>query len=199
MKAIPSEINLLRQVMYSATAMNAEEFDLSIPHWQLRHYKKGEFYNEYKNVCKHLGFIINGVFRIYRVNDQTGEEKNMLFFTDQQFVTSFTSFLTQTECNYYTEAMSDALILYIHIDQLNLLYRKSHQWERFGRLIAETAYHSVMHNTEGFLFKTPEDRYLDMLEKHPHIFSSVPLYHIASYLGIQGPSLSRIRKRIVHK
>ncbi|CAM4387554.1 hypothetical protein SAMN06265348_1141 [Pedobacter westerhofensis] len=116
-----------------------------------------------------------------------------------QFVTSFTSFLAQTECNYYTEAMSDSLILYIHVDQLNLLYRQSHQWERFGRLVAETAYHTVMRNTEGFLFKKAEDRYLEMLEQHPDIFSSIPLYHIASYLGIQGPSLSRIRKRLVHK
>jgi CRP-like cAMP-binding protein len=199
MTDMTSEIHLLRQVMISATEMDAEAFDLSLPHWQLKHYKKGEFYNEYKNVCKHLGFIINGVFRIYRVNDQTGEEKNMLFFTDHQFITSFTSFFTQTECNYYTEAMSDSLILYIHIDKLRLLYHQSHQWERFGRLVAETAYHSVMRNTEGFLFKKPEDRYLEMLEQHPNIFNIVPLYHIASYLNIQGPSLSRIRKRIVHR
>jgi hypothetical protein len=26
--------------------------------------------------------------------------------------------------------------------------------------------------------------------------NAIPLYHISSYLGIQGPSLSRIRKRI---
>ena len=193
------EMNFLRQAMAESTGMDAETFDLSLPHWHLKHYKKGEFYNEYKNVCKHLGFIINGVFRIYRANEETGEEKNMLFFSKHQFVTSFTSFLAQTECNYYTEAMSDSLILYIHIDQLNLLYSQSHQWERFGRLVAETAYHTVMRNTEGFLFKKAEDRYLEMLEQHPDIFNSIPLYHIASYLGIQGPSLSRIRKRLVHK
>jgi CRP-like cAMP-binding protein len=194
-----TEIDQLAESLTAATGMTQEAFELSLPHWQLRNYKKGEFYNEYKNVCKHLGFIIHGIFRIYRVNEHSGEEKNMLFFTEHQFVTSFTSFFNQTECNYYTEAMSDALILYIHIDQLNSLYGQSHQWERFGRLIAEKAYHSVMQNTEGFLFKTPEDRYLEMLAQHPTIFSSVPLYHIASYLGIQGPSLSRIRKRIVHK
>ena len=65
--------------------------------------------------------------------------------------------------------------------------------------LAETAFFEVMRSTEGFLFKTPEDRYRDMIEKHPDIFNSVPLYHIASYLGIQGPSLSRIRKRMVGK
>jgi len=193
-----TEIELLRTVMCS-TGMKAEEFDLSVPHWKLKRYKKGEFYNEYKNVCKHLGFIISGVFRIYRVNETTGEEKNMLFFTDHQFVTSFTSFLSQTACEYYTEAMADSLILYIHVDQLNGLYEQSHQWERFGRRVAETAFYEVMRSTEGFLFKTPEDRYREMIAKHPDIFNSVPLYHIASYLGIQGPSLSRIRKRMVGK
>ncbi|CAM4095007.1 hypothetical protein SAMN06265348_102557 [Pedobacter westerhofensis] len=75
------EINLLRQAMAESTGMDAETFDLSLPHWHLKRYKKGEFYNEYKNVCKHLGFIINGVFRIYRANEETGEEKNMLFFS----------------------------------------------------------------------------------------------------------------------
>jgi CRP-like cAMP-binding protein len=139
------------------------------------------------------------VFRIYRVNNDTGEEKNMLFFTNHQFVASYKSFLAQTACDYYTEAMVDSHILYIHIDHLNELYAQSHQWERFGRIVAETAFHEVMVNTEGFLFKTPEDRYREMMEKHPNIFNSVPLYHIASYLGIQGPSLSRIRKRMVGK
>jgi len=193
-----TEIDLLRTVLGHA-GMKPEAFDLSLPYWKLKQYKKGDFYNEYKNVCKHLGFVINGVFRIYRVNSDTGEEKNMLFFTDHQFVTSYKSFLAQTACEYYTEAMVDSLILYIHIDQLNELYGQSHQWERFGRIVAETAFHEVMTNTEGFLFKTPEDRYREMMEKHPNIFNSVPLYHIASYLGIQGPSLSRIRKRMVGK
>jgi len=192
----PTEIEVLRTVLGKA-GMDPEAFDLSLPYWKVKQYKKGDLYNEYKNVCKHLGFILNGVFRIYRVNNETAEEKNMLFFTDHQFVASYKSFLAQTACDYYTEAMVDSLILYIHIDHLNELYKQSHPWERFGRIVAETAFHEVMVNTEGFLFKTPEDRYREMMEKHPNIFNSVPLYHIASYLGIQGPSLSRIRKRMV--
>jgi len=192
------EIALLRTALCNS-GMKQEAFDLSLPYWKLKQYKKGEFYNEYKNVCKHLGFVINGVFRIYRVNNESGEEKNMLFFTDHQFVTSYKSFLTQTSCEYYTEAVIDSTILYIHIDHLDALYEQSHQWERFGRIVAEKAFYEVMVNTEGFLFKTPEDRYREMLAKHPDIFNAVPLYHIASYLGIQGPSLSRIRKRMANK
>jgi CRP-like cAMP-binding protein len=191
-----AEMELVTQAIMAFTGMDRREFDLSQPYWQLRSYGKGEFYNEYKNVCKHLGFIIRGVFRTYHVNLETGEEKNLLFFTEGQFLASYKSFLSQKPCNYYTESMVDATILYIHIDDLSELYRKSHAWERLGRLVAELAFNEVMDHTEDVMFKTPEQRYVQLLEKHPDIFNSIPLYHIASYLGIQGPSLSRIRKRM---
>jgi signal-transduction protein with cAMP-binding, CBS, and nucleotidyltransferase domain len=191
------EITLLRNEMASEVNMDSESFDLSLPYWKLKAYKKGEFYNEYHNVCKHLGFIISGVFRIYRIDDQTSDEKNMLFFSENKFVASYTSFLSQKPCNYYTASVAESLILYIHIDNLKHLYKSSHQWERFGRYIAENAFHQLMANTEGFLFKSAEERYQDMINIHPEIFNTVPLYHLASYLGIKAPSLSRIRKRMV--
>lgn len=191
------EISLLRNEMAAVVNMDSESFDLSLPYWNLKAYKKGEFYNEYHNVCKHLGFILSGVFRIYRIDEQTSDEKNMLFFSQKKFVASYTSFLSQKPCNYYTASVDQSLILYIHIDNLNKLYRSSHQWERFGRYIAENAFHQLMANTEGFLFKSAEERYQDMIDIHPEIFNTVPLYHLASYLGIKAPSLSRIRKRMV--
>jgi len=193
------ELTLLGSALSKAVNMDADAFNLSLPYWKIKAYKKGEFYNEYHNVCKHLGFIIHGVFRIYRIDDDTSEEKNMLFFSKGKFVASYTSFLSQQPCNYYTASVDTSLILYIHIDHLNKLYSESHQWERFGRYIAENAFHQLMANTEGFLFKSAEERYQDMMAQHPEIFSTVPLYHLASYLGIKAPSLSRIRKRMVGK
>lgn len=194
-----TEFDQLQQALFTTAGLDREAFELSRSYWKLKTYKKGEFYNEYQNVCKHLGFIVNGVFRIYRADEKTGEEKNMLFYSNGQFVASYKSFINQTACDYYTSSMNDSVILYIHIDNLKKLYQQSHSWERFGRMIAEQAYHQVISNTEGFLFKSAEERYLEMLELHPDIFNSVPLYHIASYLGIQAPSLSRIRKRMVGK
>jgi CRP-like cAMP-binding protein len=191
------ELELLKSALLNTVNMDADAFNLSVSYWKLKAYKKGEFYNEYHNVCKHLGFIIQGVFRIYRSDEDTSTEKNMLFFSEGKFVASYTSFLSQEPCNYYTASVDTSLILYIHIDNLNKLYRESHQWERFGRFIAETAFHQLMANTEGFLFKSAEERYEEMIKLHPEIFNTVPLYHLASYLGIKASSLSRIRKRLV--
>jgi CRP-like cAMP-binding protein len=191
-----TEIELLGHVLKSFTGMDDEAFALSLPYWQRKQYSKGEFYNEYKNVCKHLGFIVDGIFRTYYVNDESGDEKNVFFFSKNQVVVAYKSFVNQTPCNYYTESMVDSTILYIHINHLNALYKQSHQWEKFGRMVAETAFNLAMTRAEDFLFLTPKERYQDLLKQHPDIFNTVPLYHIASYLNIQGPSLSRIRKRM---
>ncbi|WP_338869682.1 Crp/Fnr family transcriptional regulator [Spirosoma sp. SC4-14] len=191
-----TDLDILRQALRVFADIDEQAFALSIPFWQPKQYRKGEFYNEYKNVCKHLGFILDGIFRAYCVDGETGVEKNVFFFSKHQIVVSYKSFINQSPCNYYTEAMHDSSVLYIHINHLTELYQQSHQWERFGRLVAEKAFNTTMGRMEDFLFQTPEQRYLDLIEQHPDIYNAIPLYHLSSYLGIQGPSLSRIRKRL---
>lgn len=192
-------LDILKNALGQLAGIDEENFNLSMQHWQPRDFKKGEYYNEYRHVCKYLGFILNGVFRTYYVDSKTEEEKNVFFFSQHQVVVSFQSFIAQAPCNYYTQAMTEAEVLYIHIDDLKKLYRQSHQWEHLGRIIAETAFSISMARTESFLFRTAEERYTDLITQHPDIFNNVPLYHISSYLGIQGPSLSRIRKRLSGK
>ena len=176
--------------------MSEKAFSLSSDYWHEKSFKKGEVFNDYKNVCKELGFVISGTFRSYIIDYKSGEDKNIFFFSQNGFVTAYKSFVRQIPCEYYTEALTDAHIICIIIFDLQNLYRQSHEWERFGRLTAEMAANIVIERTESFLLKSPEERYLELIKTHPELNDNVPLYHISSYLGIQGPSLSRIRKRI---
>lgn len=192
-------IERLERTVIRSSGMSKEDFALSVEFWHHKTYKKGEFYNEYKNVCKHLGFLLDGVFRIYRFDVESASEKNMLFFTGDQFMSSYKSFFSQNSCEYYTESMTYSEILYIHYDHLQLLYKKSHAWERFGRIFAESALQAIMTDAEARMFKTPEERYTELSEAHPDVFKFVPSYHIASYLGIEAPSLSRIKRRMAAK
>jgi CRP-like cAMP-binding protein len=192
-------ITMLQAALQEFAGITEEDFALSRTFWIERSYKKGEFYNEYKNVCKHLGFVLDGIFRTYHVSSETGAQKNMFFCSERHMVVSYKSFVEQTPCNYYTEAMVDSKILYIHISHLQELYRLSHGWERFGRLVAEWAFTAAISKAESFLFRSPEECYLELVTQHRNLTERIPLYHIASYLGIQGPSLSRIRRKLAAK
>lgn len=193
---VTDPLTALQLTLQTIAGMDADHFALSHNYWELKAFKKNEYYNEYRQVCKHLGFILQGVFRTYYIDDKTAEDKNVFFFSQHQVVVSFQSFIHQAPCNYFTQSMTESQVLYIHINHLQALYKQSHQWERLGRIIAEMAFSISMQRTESFLFRSPEERYLQLVNDHPDIFNNVPLYHISSYLGIQGPSLSRIRKRI---
>ncbi|MEM9936705.1 MAG: Crp/Fnr family transcriptional regulator, partial [Bacteroidota bacterium] len=51
----------------------------------------------------------------------------------------------------------------------------------------------------SYITKTPEQRYLNLLETRPELVTRVPQYQLASYLGVKPESLSRIRKRLARK
>lgn len=191
--------DVLQASLQALAGIDATEFNRSASFWQSKSYSKGEYFNRHKQVCKYLGFIQEGVFRTYYTEPKSGEEKNVFFFSKHQVVVSFQSFIAQAPCNYHTQSMTDSEIVYIHIDHLQQLYSQSHAWERLGRILAEMAFSLTMKRTESFLFLSPEERYQDLVQQHPDIFNSVPLYQISSYLGIQGPSLSRIRKRLAKR
>jgi CRP-like cAMP-binding protein len=193
------ELEILAFALNQFADLTAEDFQLSAPFWHQKEYKKGDTYNRQSTVCKHLGFINQGVFRSYVIDEKTSEEKNIFLYSKHQFVVPFKSFINQIPCDYHTEAMTDASIIYISITDLYKLYKQSHKWERVGRLMAQEAFNVAMNKIESFVFKTPEERYLDLIKHHPDIFNNIPLYHISSFLGIKGPSLSRIRKRLSEK
>lgn len=194
-----NNLGLLKHALTAFTGLSEQEFALSEGFWREKTYKKGEVFNDYKNVCKELGFILSGTFRSYIIDEKTGEEKNVFFYSKNGFVVTFKSFVNQVPCEYYTQALTDAHIISIGIQDLQQLYKDSHQWESFGRLLAQGAFNVVIDRVEQFLIQSPEERYLNLLRDHPDICDHVPLYHISSYLGIQGPSLSRIRKRLAGK
>jgi len=187
---------ILNTHLINFAALTEKDIADSRPLWKPRKLKKGEFFNMQNMVCNDLGLIVKGIFRIYYDNPKTNEETNIFFFTENQFIVSFRSFVTRIACHYFIEAMEDAELIYITYRDLSGLYETHPNWARFGRLLAEQFFSYSQTRTEELLFFSPEERYVRLLEEHPNLIDRIPAYHIASFLGITNPSLSRIRKRI---
>jgi CRP/FNR family transcriptional regulator, anaerobic regulatory protein len=146
-------------------------------------------------VCKELGFINKGSFRVYYL--QEGKEINTHFCFENEFVMDYDSFLQEKPSRYYIQALEDSEIVVFNLQTLQNAYNSSQNWERFGRIMAEYSYKITTNRVESFMFMDAEQRYLDVLKHQPKILERVPLYHVASYLGMERESLSRIRKKIV--
>jgi CRP/FNR family transcriptional regulator, anaerobic regulatory protein len=131
---------------------------------------------------------------MYYLSD--GKEINTHFSFENEFVVNYHSFIEQTKSRYYIQALEDSEIVVFNLQTLLNAYNKSHNWERFGRMMAEYSYKVTTKRVESFMFMDAEQRYLQMTNETPHFINRIPLYHLASYLGIERESLSRLRKKI---
>ncbi|MDE7407115.1 MAG: Crp/Fnr family transcriptional regulator [Muribaculaceae bacterium] len=77
------------------------------------------------------------------------------------------------------------------------LYESSADICRHGRLFMESAYKSLRDRYYDIYSKTPVERYLDLMNRHPQIQQDVPQREIALYLRITPIHLCRIRKELM--
>lgn len=196
--ATNSQISLQGNLRQFAN-LSDQDLELAKHLWTPKRISKTDFFNFQNSVCRHIGFITKGIFRIYYIDSKNELEQNVFFVPENYFLVSLKSFLTQTACPYYIEALEDSEIMVIKHEDLIALYPQSQGWERFGRLLAEQYFILTQSKTESLFSQTAEERYLGMLRDFPDLINRVSLGHLSSYLGIKPPSLSRIRAQLAKK
>lgn len=148
-------------------------------------------------VVQQIYFIEKGSARIYY--NFHGREYTGWFAFDYSPVISYVSFLTGMPSKNSVQAMEPCSVWKITKSQLNNLYSKYKNFERFGRLFTEELYIKFVERTYGLQVLNATDRYLELLKVEPDLLKRVPLGFIASYLGISQETFSRIRNKIMHK
>jgi CRP-like cAMP-binding protein len=186
--------DMIREAIHRVSNITDDDWNLFKPGLRHKKIQKGKYFVEEGKTYKEIAFVISGLFRAYYVID--GEEINCDFYFEGQWPKAYHSFLTQTPSRMWIQALEDAEVFLIGYDHLQNLFTKNKNWERFGRIATENAFVASQARNEMLLLDKPQMRYLNLYQSHPRIFERVPLYHIASYLGIKQPSLSRIRKRL---
>jgi len=161
----------------------------------VKNLRRGDFLLREGSVCDHVSFINRGSFRIYTIID--GQEVTNYFFFENSYVTDYESFLTRKTSSDNIVALEDSEILQLNYDSVQMLYEKVPAWQKFGRLMAEHVYIQAVERTKSLQYNSSEALYLKIMEEQPQIIERVPQQYIASYMGIQPESLSRIRKRLM--
>ena len=144
--------------------------------------------------CTDIAFIVKGCIRTYFTkNDQ---ERTCQFFFENAWYTDYESLLTKQPVITSVEALEPTEMLLLPFRELERLYEQSPKFERLGRLFAESTIIKIRNRNLSLLNDSPEERYLQLLTERPKVIGRVPQNIIASFLGIEPETLSRIRKKI---
>lgn len=160
-------------------------------------YKAQAFFLKEDQVSENIGVVVKGVFRMYA--ETAKKELNYNFFAEGQFVVDYESHLNNRPSSFFIQALEDSEIYWFSREHILAQYKRSHAWERFGRLITEQVFLKGRGRLKEMLFMDAEQRYLAFIKQYKGLYERLPLFHIASYLGIDATSLSRIRKGLLKK
>jgi CRP-like cAMP-binding protein len=184
----------LKASLKGIAPLTDEDCDLFTQNLRLKNLDKGTHFLQIGEVARYIGFVNSGSLRMYYLAD--GKEVNIRFFLPNGYAACYQSLSFGEPSRYGIEALEEAELVIFDNSTLEKAYAQSHRWERFGRRVAELLFMQAERKIESLLFMTAEERYVQLLAEYPMIFSHVPLYHIASYLGVERETLSRLRNKI---
>ncbi len=189
---------LLRQQLLRFVPFSDAVLDMLKPALALLSLKKGQTFAEEGRIASLAGIVVSGHMRHYYTRD--GAERTTYFYFEGALVSSYISCITQKPSQLTIEAITDCELLAFPYAALTALFTRSHNWERFGRLLAEYLAIGLEERMVTLLTMSPEERYHHLLEGgKDKILARIPQHYIASYLGITAVSLSRIRNRAAKK
>lgn len=156
-------------------------------------FSKNEYLITEGKICRHLYFLEQGALRGFYNLD--GKEITHWFAFENDFVTSFHSFITGEPAVENIQLLEGSILWSISKESLGSLLNQHHDIERLVRIAYEKYYIRLEERFVNGQFKTASERYQNLLLQTPHMIERVPLGHIASYLGISQETLSRIRRQ----
>lgn len=165
----------------------------------IKTFKKGTILLHEGEIPSKCFYNYKGCVRQFYLKD--GEERTTSFFTENQSVTS-TAISTggrKQGSKYYLECIEDTTLSIASHEQELELFKQFPKFETLCRIETERELTQYQEKLAYYIMTSPEERYLNLLNNRSELINRVPLYQLASYIGIKPETLSRIRKRILMK
>lgn len=161
-----------------------------------RRVKKGTTLLQEGQKSKESYFVLKGCIRTYYLID--GVEKTTAFYTELEGLTPH-GVINKTPSEYYVSCVEDCILLVSDAEMSAEVNSKFPKFDSMCRILSEELLAKQQIDFDAFKTSSPEQRYLNLLQKRPDLIQRVPQHQLASYLGIQPQSLSRLRARILEK
>jgi len=186
----------LLEVIGQQVIVSDRESELCMEYFEAVVGSKHSVLEEAGKVPDYLYFIVSGYVRLFYINE-SGDEITTHINCPPGFITSYSSFISQTKAAENVACVTDCELLRITKKNLDLLVSQSASFQDFSiRVFQQSITYNEKRSIE-LATLSAEQRYQNLMKHYPGILQNVPLQYIASFLGMNAKSLSRIRKQVI--
>lgn len=140
---------------------------------------------------RYLYFVLEGLQRAYYIGDDN-KEGTIVFTYPPSFSGVADSFLTQTPSRYFFETLTASRFLRTTYHQVDELMQ---QYPDIQRMILKTtafALKGVLERQAELQCFSAEEKFRTLLKRSPHVLQIIPHKYLASYLGIDPATFSKL-------
>lgn len=159
-----------------------------------RSYEKGEYFLRQGESGLLAGYIQSGGFR-YTAYTTKGDEQTIGYSFADDFVADYGAFCLQIPSVANVCALKDSAV-YLISQQDFIEFCAQCTIPDFRTRLADSFLVDIYSRLLSLYCDTPEERYLNLVNRYPEILNKVSLREIASFIKVTPETLSRIRKKI---
>lgn len=178
--------------------ISREEIEESLKYSDFKKFAKGDYILRVGEHCRFIGFLNKG-FIVTTFVDETGNEIASEFKHEGCFFTYTEGLANNSLSHKNFIAIEDCETLVLKKEYLPVIFKTNPKFETlFSQILAEEL-RLVLLNEQNRKTLSVEERYLALENTIPGALQRIPIKYIAGYLGIEAPSLSRLRRRLAGK
>ena len=156
---------------------------------------KDQYYWEAGKTVKQIGFIFEGVLRVYYYTNK-GEENTRYFIDENHLILDGHTSAENYVPSEYLQAITDCKLIIFPKKDWKDISDRIVGWDSIVQKIITKNHIEKLERRSPLISQDATTRYLEFMETFPMLANRIPLSYIASYLGVTQQSLSRIRKKI---
>jgi CRP-like cAMP-binding protein len=170
------------------------EMDMILSVSVMKKVRKGQYLLEEGQVSSFSAFVVTGSFRLFRVGED-GQEHIMKFAIENWWISDYTSFMSGRPANCYIEALENSELIIFTKEKWEYLINLIPAFKQTIEQLTARNFEAHQNRIYSNISETGESRYENFVAAYPTLYNRVPLYMIASFLGLTRETLSRIRKQ----
>jgi CRP-like cAMP-binding protein len=178
--------------------LTPEELELVANASVQKRVRKNQYLLEEGEVSNFIGFVVKGSFRLFRVGDDK-QEHVMRFAIENWWISDFISFMSGQPSNCYIEALEDGELIRFSKEKWDELLAASPNFKAIIEALTAKNFEAHQNRIFSNISEPAEVRYEKFVQKYPTLYNRIPLYMIASFLGLTRETLSRVRKQAVKR
>lgn len=192
----PSDYAELKTFLDAVVRIPDEVWEQCYPAWQDYSAKRRTILTAAGERERYLYFLLEGIQRVFFLTKDGDKEATLVFMYAPSLGGVADSFLGQHPSHFYYETLTPSRFLRIPYESFLDQCLRFPDMNRLSLALAASAFEGVLLRQAELQTATAEEKFRALLGRSPHVLNLIPHKYLASYLGIDPATFSRLLGKV---